>query len=423
MLVTRPLNFALAGYFSSTPFPRIGFELLHAERDALRLRVEPDHLHLDLLADIERLGRVIDAPPRDVGDVQQPVDAAEIDEGAVIGDVLHHAVQDLAFLQAGDQLGALLGAALFQNGAARHDDVAARAVHLEDLERLRRAQQRGDVAHRADIDLAARQERDGAAQIHREAALDAAEDRAGNAFVGLEILFELRPGLLAPRLFARQRGLAVLVLHAFEEDLDGVADLDLGRGAADGEFLERDAALRFEADIDQGKVVLDRDDLALDDGPFEPAGAGGDPERLVEQRGEILFRSRDFGGFCCDGHSFSSIPPPFQFRKGGARRPAGIGARRAAGGFGRGRIDPALQAVRRRRAVREAASGHFYPSLAAPGGKRTRDNLGRPARIPDRRRAASYQSFRRRGLPRAVRPDASCRARRVPSCPAGHRRI
>ena len=91
---------------------------------------------------MQRFGRVVDAPPGDVGDVQQAVDAAEIDEGAVIGDVLDDAVEDLAFLERGDQLRALLGAALLEHGAARHHDVAARAVHLEDLEGLRRAEQR-----------------------------------------------------------------------------------------------------------------------------------------------------------------------------------------------------------------------------------------------------------------------------------------
>ena len=172
---------------------------------------------------------MIDAPPGDVGDVQQAVDAAQIDEGAVIGDVLDHAGEDLPFLQRGDQLRARLGAALLEHGAARDDDVAARAVHLEDLERLRRAQERRDVAHRADIDLAARQERDGAVEIDGEAALDPAEDRAGDALVRLEILLELGPGFLAPRLLARDLRLAVLVLHALEIDLDDVAGLDLGR--------------------------------------------------------------------------------------------------------------------------------------------------------------------------------------------------
>ena len=109
--------------------------------------------------------------------MQQAVDAAEVDEGAVVGDVLHHAVEDHAFLEALDQLAALLGAGFFQHGAAGDDDVAARAVHLQDLERLRLAHQRGDVAHRTDVDLAARQEGHGAAEVDGEAALDPAVDR------------------------------------------------------------------------------------------------------------------------------------------------------------------------------------------------------------------------------------------------------
>ena len=154
MLVTRPVYLAPDRVLGGDALPRIGLELLHAQRDALGLRIEPDDLHLDLLADLQRLGRVVDAAPRDVGDVQQPIDAAEIDERAVVGDVLHHAVEDLAFLQALDQFAALLGAGLLQHGAAGDHDVAAGAVHLEDLERLRRAHQRADVAHRADVDLA-----------------------------------------------------------------------------------------------------------------------------------------------------------------------------------------------------------------------------------------------------------------------------
>src|SRR5205085_11996058 len=138
-----------SGVFEIDTLPRIGFELLHPERDALRLGIEADDLDLDVLPDIESLGGVIDAPPGDVGHVQQSVDAAELDKGAVIRDVLDDAVEDLALLEAGDEFRALLGAALFEHGPARHDDIAARAVHLEDLEGLRRAQQRRDVAHRA----------------------------------------------------------------------------------------------------------------------------------------------------------------------------------------------------------------------------------------------------------------------------------
>src|SRR5699024_3218431 len=208
--------------------PRIGLQLLHAEADTLGLLVDLDDLHLQVLADRDDFGRVIDAPPRHVGDMQQAVDAAEVHERAVIGDVLHDAIDNIAFLQPGDDLGALLGAALFQDRAARDDDIAAAAVHLEDLEGLRHAHQRADIADWPDVDLAAGQERNGAPEIDREAALDAAEDRALDAVVVVVCLFEPVPGFLAARLVAADHRLAAGVLDAFEEYLDLVADADLG---------------------------------------------------------------------------------------------------------------------------------------------------------------------------------------------------
>ena len=101
--------------------PRIAHQLLHAERDALRLGVEADDLHLDALADGEGFRRMVDALPGDVGDMQEAVDAAEIDERTVVGDVLDHAVEDLAFGQRAHQAGTVLGAGLFhaRRGATR----------------------------------------------------------------------------------------------------------------------------------------------------------------------------------------------------------------------------------------------------------------------------------------------------------------
>ena len=49
----------------------------------------------------------------------------------------------------------------------------------------------------------------------------------------LELLLEPGPALLAPRLVARQHGLAERVLDALQIDLDLVADLELGRLAGD----------------------------------------------------------------------------------------------------------------------------------------------------------------------------------------------
>src|SRR3546814_7893210 len=76
-----------------------------------------------------------------VGDMEQAVDAAQVDKGAVIGDVLHRAFDDLAFFEVLDQARTLFGARFFQDCAARHDDVAAAArseEHTSELQSLMR---------------------------------------------------------------------------------------------------------------------------------------------------------------------------------------------------------------------------------------------------------------------------------------------
>ncbi len=227
MFVTVPLKRAPIGYLASIADHGIGLQLLHAEADALRLRVDADDLHLDRVADVQDLGRMVDAAPSHVGDVQQAVDAAEVDERAVVGDVLDQAVDDLALGEAGDDVGALLGARLLEHGAARDDDVAAAAVHLQDLERLLLMHQRADVAHGADVDLRARKERHGAVEIDREAALDLVEDDARHLLALLVQLLEAGPALLAARLVAREHGFTERVLDALEVNFHRVADLEV----------------------------------------------------------------------------------------------------------------------------------------------------------------------------------------------------
>jgi hypothetical protein len=130
---------------------------------------------------------------------------------------------------------------------------------------LRALHQRADVAHRAHIDLGARQEGHGAVEIDGEAALDLVEDLAGDGLVLLEHLFEADPALLAARLFARQHRLAERVLDALQVDLDLVAGIQHPVLAADAEFLQRHAALDLQADIDDGDILLDGDHPPLDD--------------------------------------------------------------------------------------------------------------------------------------------------------------
>ena len=139
--------------------PRIGHDLLHAERHALALGIvlEDDDLHL--VADVHDLGRMPDAAPRHVGDVQQAVDAAEVDEGAVVGDVLDRALEDDALLEHLERLVLERRPLALEHGAARDHDVAARAVELEDREAAALADVAIEVARGPDVGVRAGQER------------------------------------------------------------------------------------------------------------------------------------------------------------------------------------------------------------------------------------------------------------------------
>ena len=250
--------------------PRVGLQLLHAEADALGLGVDLDDLHLDRVADRQHLGRVVDALPAHVGDVQQAVDAAEVDERAVVGDVLDHAFAGLRPRPGSDQLGALLGAGFFQHGAAGDDDVAAAAVHLEDLEGLRRP-------------ISGPTSRTGRMSTWLPGRKATAPPRSTvkppltrpkmtpvDALVLLERLFQAGPGFFAAGLVAGDDGLA----HARSRCARGrprPSSPTLQPAVAPGapNSLQRHPAFGLQSDIDDGDIVLDRHHLALHDRAFD----------------------------------------------------------------------------------------------------------------------------------------------------------
>ena len=174
--------------------PRIGAQLLEAQRYTRTLAIELQDAHIDFGADLHDFRRMLDALPRHVGDVQQAIDAAEVDERTVIGDVLDHALDDRAFLQVFEQLLALFTHAGLKHGATRQHDVVALAIELDDLEFHGLALEGRGVLDGTQVDQRARQERADASGHDREATLDLTRDRARDEFVLLERFFKRQPG-------------------------------------------------------------------------------------------------------------------------------------------------------------------------------------------------------------------------------------
>src|SRR5262245_5330753 len=126
-----------------------------------------------------------DAAPGHVGDVEQTVDAAEIDECTEVGDVLDDALSHLILRELLHQLLALAGALGLEDHAARDDDVAAALVELDDLELVLLTEQLVDVRHAAERDLRAGEERVDAHEVDDDATLDLLDEDAGHRLVGL----------------------------------------------------------------------------------------------------------------------------------------------------------------------------------------------------------------------------------------------
>ncbi len=89
--------------------PRIALERLHRQRDAVAAGGELQHPGLDLLAERERVGGLGHPDVADLGDVDHPLDAAEVDERAEVGERDDLALHDLADL---DLLAQLVGRVL-----------------------------------------------------------------------------------------------------------------------------------------------------------------------------------------------------------------------------------------------------------------------------------------------------------------------
>ncbi len=208
-----------------------------------------------------------DAAPRHVGDVQQAVDAAEVDERAVVGDVLDHAAQHFALGERLERRLLLLGVLLFEEDLAREHDVAALLVDLDDAHAELLALERVEVAHGTHVDLAAGQER-ADADVHREAALDPLDDAADDDFAFRKGALDLVPNLHLLGLLARQHDVAFTVFGALEQHVDHVAFTDNDLAGFVEELVDGDDAFGLVADVDYDFVCGNFENGALDDFTF-----------------------------------------------------------------------------------------------------------------------------------------------------------
>ena len=240
---------------------RIGDELLHAEADLRRgLReVELDDLHGDDLADLHDVSGALHALVREIRNVDQAIDAADVGKRAVALNRGDGRRARLADFQHREQLFTLFRALDRDHGLAAHDQTVLVLVELDDLHRELLADEDGDVRDVAHIDLTRRHERAVMRDLHLESALV----HAGAAtFDGLSDLERAPVGLLHNAFEAEDRE-TLKRIEALDDESTLAADdrrLLVARGE---ELRERANALRARAELDKHIARVHADDGAL----------------------------------------------------------------------------------------------------------------------------------------------------------------
>src|SRR5574337_1798104 len=90
---------------------------------------------LDFLPHGKKLGGMTDATPRHIGDMQQPVQSAEVDECTVLRNILDLAPYDLSFLQRLQGPFLKRPALVLKQFPSGQDDIASTLVQLYHLHR------------------------------------------------------------------------------------------------------------------------------------------------------------------------------------------------------------------------------------------------------------------------------------------------
>ena len=157
-------------------------ELLETESYALLLFVEVEDDDVDLLVEFHHFFRIAYAAPREVCDVYETVNTAEVDEYTVGCDVLNHTFENLAFLELADDFFLLCFDFCFDECFVRYDHVFEVLVDLDNLELHSLADKCVVVVDRTYVDLASWQECFGAEYVDDHTSLSAALDESLDDF-------------------------------------------------------------------------------------------------------------------------------------------------------------------------------------------------------------------------------------------------
>ena len=267
----RAVNARSNGILLFDVSPRRFGQLLEAEGDLFLLMIDVQDDDLDLLIDRDDFARIGDATPAHIGNVEQTVDSAKINEGAEFGDILDGTSATLPDFEFVEEQGLLGGAFFFDESATADDDVATSAVDFKDDATNRFVDEFIDVGRTTNVDLAGGKEDVDAADIDEQTALDLLRDLTFDHVVFFDRFHHAVPGFdLRSLTLAKDDHSAIhdvfsghRVFGVFDEHLHSVANF--GRFFVFFPFGNGDKAFALRADVDNDEFVFNTNDATVDD--------------------------------------------------------------------------------------------------------------------------------------------------------------
>ena len=251
--------------------PWMWSQLLVTKGDPLLLRVEFLDDDLDLLVEGDDFLRVVDPAPRQIGDVDETVNTAEVDEYTLVGDVLDSSFKDLSLLELADELSPTLLLLCLEEGLVGNDDVAELLVDLDDLEVHGLVDICIVVADRLDVDLGTRKECLDSEYVDDHAALGAGLDEALDDLVVVASLIDAVPRLKGASLLVGKDQLTLPVLCGLYIDLNFVTNLEVW---VITELRSRDDTLALVTYIDDNFSLVDAGDCSFHNLVLDDLGKG-----------------------------------------------------------------------------------------------------------------------------------------------------
>src|SRR6202165_1674009 len=248
--------------------PGVLSQLAKAEGDPRCLRIQLDDLDLHVLPNLEHVADVGDTVPGKLGDVDEAVRGAQVDECAVGRQSGHLALDLIADLQLFEELAALARAILVEGRLLADDQPVALAVDLEDLHADPLADQLLEIRAVGARNLGGRQEAAQSQDVDDQAALVLLADLGVHHLAGGLLVLRLYPDRFGTGTAQRQDDVAIFVFGLQDEDLDVVPGVQVRCPRLAGPQLTAgDNTFGFRADVDENLVGIDPDDDTIDDVP------------------------------------------------------------------------------------------------------------------------------------------------------------